>query len=120
MAGSREAAILAKTFKDKLTVYRKKRVKDPKTLQTLEEEVAVYESIPCALSQGSNSKPDRQEFHSEKQFESVLFTMPGIEMLDHDRAVVVTEAGQEFRGITGKTFGYISHGETPFSAEGLT
>lgn len=119
MAGNREAAILAKTFRDHLTVYRKKRVKDPETLQTLEKEVPVYEGIPCALSRGSNSKPDRQEFHSERQSESVIFTMPGVEMLDHDRAVVVTEAGQTFRGITGRTFGYISHGETPFSTEEL-
>lgn len=120
MAGNRETAILAKTFRDKLTVYRTKRVKDPETLQTLEKEVAVYEGIPCALSQGSNSKPDRQEFHSEKQFEAVIFTMPEIEMLDHDRVEVVTEAGQTFQGITGKTFGYVSHGETPFSMEALT
>lgn len=120
MAGNREAEILAKTFRDRLTVYRKKKVKDPKTLQTLEKEAAVYEGIPCALSKGSNNKPDRQEFHSEKQFESVIFTKPGIEMIDHDRAVVVTEAGQTFQGITGRTFGYISHGETPFSTEGLT
>lgn len=120
MAGNREAAILAKTFRDHLTVYRKKRVKDPETLQTVEKEAAIYESVPCALSRGSNSKPDRQEFHSEKQFDAVLFTMPGIEMLDHDRAVAVTEAGQTFQGITGRTFGYISHGETPFSTEGMT
>lgn len=119
MTGNREAAILAKTFRDQLTVYRKKRVKDPKTLQTVEQEEAVYESIPCALSQGSNSKPDRQEFHSERQFDAVLFTMPGVEMLDNDRAVAVTEAGQTFQGATGKTFGYISHGETPFSIEAL-
>ena len=120
MAGNREAAILAKTFRDKLTVYRKKKVKDPKTLQTIEKEVPVYESIPCALSKGSNNKPDRQEFHSEKQFEAVIFTVPGIEMLDHDRAEVVTEAGQTFHGLTGRTFGYASHGETPFAMESLT
>lgn len=120
MAGNREAKILAKTFRDRLTVYRKKKVKDPETLQTLEKDALVYEKLPCALSRGSNSKPDRQEFHSEKQFEAVIFTMPGIEMLDHDRAEVVTEAGQTFIGITGRTFGYISHGETPFSTEELT
>lgn len=120
MTGNGEAAILAKTFKDRMTVYRKKRVKDPKTLQTLEKEVSVYEGIPCALSKGSSSKPDRQEFHSEKQFEAVIFTMPGVEILNNDRVEIVTEAGQVFRGLTGRTFGYISHGETPFAMEGLT
>lgn len=100
-------------------MYRKKRVKDPKTLQTLEKDAIVYEGIPCALSQGSNSKPDRQEFHSEKQFESVIFTMPGVEMRNNDRVEIATEAGQVFQGLTGRTFGYISHGETPFAMDGL-
>lgn len=119
MAGKREAEILAKTFRDHLTVYRKKKIRDPETLQTLEKDVIVYEGIPCALSQGSSSKPDRQEFHSEKQFEAVIFTVPGVEMLNNDRAEVTTEAGQVFQGLTGRTFGYISHGETPFAMEGL-
>lgn len=119
MAGNREAGILARTFRDRLDVYRKRRVKDPKTLQTVEKEEPVYEGIPCALSKGSGNRPDRQEFHGERQFESVVFTMPGVEMLDNDRAVVRTEAGQEFHGVTGRTFGYVSHGETPFSTEGM-
>ena len=119
-AGNREAAILAKTFRDRLTVYRKKKEKDPETLETLEKDACIYEGIPCALSQGSNNSPQRQEFHSEKQFNAVIFTTPGMELLDNDRAEVVTEAGQAFRGITGKTFGYISHGETPFAVEDAT
>ncbi|MCM1192711.1 MAG: hypothetical protein NC389_09820 [Acetatifactor muris] len=120
MRGKREAEILAGTFRDQLTVYRKERAKDPETLQTLEKDVLIYEKIPCALSRGSSGRPDRQEFHSEKQFEAVIFTMPGAEMKDNDRAEIITEAGQAFKGITGKTFGYISHGETPFAAEELT
>ena len=120
MAGNQEAKILAKTFRDNLTVYRKKKTVDPKTLQTIEEEVPVYENMPCALSRGGNSRPDRQEFHSEKQFEAVIFAAPEIELLDHDRAVIMTEAGQEFEGLTGKTFRYASHGETPFALEAAT
>ena len=44
----------------------------------------------------------------------------GVELLDKDKAVIVTEAGQQFTGMTGRTFGYISHGETPFTAEDKT
>lgn len=120
MAGNREAKILAKTFRDHLTVYRKKKETDPESLQTIEKDMLVYENIPCALSQGGNSRPDRQEFHSEKQFEAVIFTIPGIELLDHDKAVVITEAGQMFEGVTGRTFRYVSHGETPFALEEAT
>lgn len=119
MRGKGEAEILAKTFRDKLTVYRKGKEKDPETLQTIEKNVLVYENLPCALSQGSSNRPDRQEFYSEKQFEAVIFTMPGVEMSDHDQVEIVTEAGQVFQGGTGKTFGYISHGETPFAVEEL-
>ena len=119
-AGAREAEILAKTFRDRLAVYRKTKEKDPETLETLEKDALIYENIPCALSRGSSNTPQRQEFHSEKQFNAVIFTPPGIELLDSDRAEVATEAGQLFHGITGKTFGYISHGETPFATEDAT
>lgn len=120
MVRNREAEILAKTFRDRLTVYRKQPVLDPKTQGTVERENKVYENISCALSQGSNSTPEKQEFHSETQRDMVIFTAPGIELSDNDRVVVITEAGQMFDGITGKTFGYISHGETPFKVEKIT
>lgn len=118
--GKQEAEILAKTLRDHLTAYRKQKVMDTETLQTLEKEILVYENIPCALSKGGNNRPDRQEFHSEKQFEAVIFAAPEIELLDHDRIVITTETGQVFDGITGKTFKYVSHSETPFAVESAT
>lgn len=120
MVRNRESELLARTFKDRLTVYRMELVRDPKTQGTVERESIVYEDIVCALSQGSNSTPEREEFHSDTQQSYVLFTMPGIELKDNDKAVVTTEAGQTFEGFTGRTFGYISHGETPFKTEKTT
>lgn len=120
MVRNREAGVLAKTFRDRMSVYRTRRVRDPETQGTVEKEVTVYEDIPCALSQKANDTPERQEFHSEKKRTHTVFTMPGVELLDKDKAVIITEAGQRFTGITGRTFGYISHGETPFTAEDKT
>ena len=120
MLKNREAQILAKTFRDHLSVYRKQKETDPQTLETVETESAVYEDISCALSQKANNTPERQEFYSETKRDHSIFTMPGVVLLDNDRAVVHTEAGQVFEGHTGKTFGYVSHGETPFSVEKIT
>ncbi len=120
MTGKREAGILAKTFRDRLTVHRRQKERDPDTQETVEKEYTVYENAACALSRNSSSTPERQEFHSETQREFTIFTMPGIELKDNDRAVITTETGQKFEGITGKTFAYASHGETPFAVEETT
>ena len=93
--------------------------KDPQTQESVELEEVVYKDVLCALSQSGNNKPDRQEFYSERQMGAVLFTPPGILLEDNDIAVVVTEAGQTVQGVIGRTFAYISHGETPLQTEGL-
>ena len=93
--------------------------RDPQTQESVELEEVVYKDVLCALSQSGNNKPDRQEFYSERQMGAVLFTPPGILLEDNDIAVVVTEAGQTVQGVTGRTFAYISHGETPLQTEGL-
>jgi len=67
MVRNREANVLAKTFRDQMSVYRTRRVRDPETQGTVEKEILVYEDIPCALSQKGNDTPERQEFHSEKK-----------------------------------------------------
>lgn len=120
MVRNREAKILQKTFRDHLSVYRKHLERDPKTQATVESETTIYENINCALSQGSNKVPERQEFHSATKRDYTIFTAPGIELLDNDRAVIHTEAGQIIEGTTGRTFCYGSHGETPFRVEEIT
>lgn len=101
-------------------MYRKQKETDPQTLATVEKESPVYEDIPCALSQKGNNVPERQEFYSETKRDYTIFTIPGVELLDNDRVVIHTQAGQNFEGFTGKTFGYVSHGETPFDVEKIT
>lgn len=118
--GRKEAEILEKTYRDRLTVCRSSLRTDPETRESMTVWEPVYEGIPCALSRASDSKPDRQEFHAEASWEMAIFTAPGVELVDNDRAEVETEAGQRFYGITGRTFGYVSHGETPFAAEQIT
>ena len=113
MRGKKEADLLQKTYHDRLTVVRKRLGRDPQTQESVEREEVVYKDVLCALSQSGNNKPDRQEFYSERQMGAVLFTPPGILLEDNDIAVVVTEAGQTVQGVTGRTFAYISHGETP-------
>lgn len=120
MARKKEAEILARTFQDRMSVYRKQMRINPETKESREVETLAYENVICALSQGSVSAPQRQEFHSEKQMGAVIFTPPGIFLEDNDRAVITTQAGQSFSGKTGKTFAYISHGETPFAPEAVT
>ncbi len=117
MRRNREAAVLAGTYRDSLTVTRKRMTVDPDTLESVETQYVVYDGIRCAYSQSGNGAPERLDFHSEKQMDSVIFTLPGVFLQDNDTAVVVTEAGQTFTGKTGHTFGYVSHGETPFAVE---
>lgn len=120
MRRNREAELLKKTFKDRMTVRRKRLKRDPDTHLSREEEEIIFENTPCGFSQSNNSTPERNDFHSEKQFDAVIFSPPGIYLKENDVITVTTEAGQVFTGTSGKTFAYISHGETPFTIEGKT
>lgn len=112
-----EKEILARTYKDSLTVYRSQMTIDEETKESITKEVLIYDSAKCALSLSNNSAPDREDFTSKVENEHKLFTMPDIEMLSGDKAVIVTEAGQLYEGITSKTHIYKSHGETTFKIE---
>lgn len=120
MKRNREEKILTETYHDNLTVYRKVPLKNPDTGETTESEVIVYENIRCALSNSSNNTPQKQEFYHEKQMNAVLFTEPYVFMIENDRVEILTETRQFFEGVTGRTFPYVSHGETPVSLEGMT
>lgn len=119
LRGRKEAEILARTFRDRLTVKRFRWAVNPQTQESEQVEEVVYDGIRCALSQSSNNQPERRENYSTADREAVLFTEPGIMLEDNDIAIVTTEAGPIYQGKTGRTFMYISHGETPFAAERL-
>lgn len=112
-----EAEILAQTYRDRMTVKRSVPETDPVTQESRMVLQVVYEEEPCALSQKSNNKPERQEAHSEASMEAVIFSRPSIFLEDNDVVELLTEAGQLLRGKSGKTFGYVSHGETTFYVE---
>lgn len=112
-----EAEILAKTYRDQMTVKRSVPETDPVTQESRMVMQVVYEREPCALSQKSNNKPERQEAHSEASMEAVIFSKPGIFLEDNDVVELRTEAGQLLQGKSGKTFGYVSHGESTFYVE---
>ena len=117
---NRESKILKETFRDQLTATRKQAGTDPDTQETVFQDVMVFENIPCALSNSSGDAPERTEKVSVQSRDMVIFTLPGVFLQANDKVTVTTEAGQIYKGRTGRTFGYISHGETPFLVEDLS
>lgn len=114
-----EAEILAQTYRDRMTVKRSIPEIDPETQESRMVLQTVYEEEPCALSQKTNNKPERKEAYSEASMEAVIFTRPGVLLEDNDVVELSTEAGQLLRGKSGKTFGYVSHGETIYYVDKL-
>lgn len=113
----RGAAILERTYQDRLTVARGEPAVDDSG-ESIRKDSTVYGNIPCALSKGTAGSLKREDGRRVSDAEHVIFAAPDIRMEDMDRAVIVTEAGQVFRGTCGRTFVYAgSHGETPFQIE---
>lgn len=117
-----EAKILEKTYLDRMTVTRKQPVIDEKSGETLLNDITVYEGAACGLSQSGASgvtAPSKDSGHNRytQSDNYTIFAMPKVLCQAGDRAVVVTSAGQTFRGITGKSFAYSSHSETAFKIE---
>ena len=111
------AEILRKTYRDRLTVLRGSPDVD-ESGESVRKETVVYDNVPCALSQNSTGSPKREDNRRVSDTEHVIFAAPDIRMVDMDRVMVTTEAGQVFRGRTGRTFVYAgSHGETPLYIE---
>lgn len=109
-----EAKILAQTYRDRMTVKRSVPEIDSETQESRMVLQTVYEEEPCALSQKTNNRPERKEAYSEASMEAVIFTRPGVYLEENDVVELQTEAGQQLRGMSGKTFGYTSHGESLF------
>ena len=112
------AEILRRTYRDKLTVVRGTPGVD-ESGESIRKETVVYDNVPCALSKGSSSLK-REDNRRASDAEHVVFAAPDIRMEEMDRVTVVTQAGQAYRGRSGRTFSYAgSHGETPFYIEGM-
>ncbi len=111
------AEVLRKTYRDKLTVVRGSPGVDGSG-ESVRKETVAYDNVPCALSQNSTGSPKREGGRRVSDTEHVIFAAPDIRMEEMDRVIVATEAGQVFRGRTGRTYSYAgSHGETPLYIE---
>lgn len=115
-----EAKILEKTYHDRLTVTRKTMCIDEETKESKYPDTVVYENIKCGLSNSTNKASSKEEYYHKLENEKMIFSPPGIEMQSNDCAVVITEMGQVWKGRTGKTFIYPSHGETELKLEEIS
>lgn len=113
----KESRILARTYYDRLDVYRNRLVKDPDTGESSMEERLVYSDAPCAFSMSSKNAAERGTIADEQSNENVIFADPGLQMNPNDRAVIRTASGQVYEGRTGRTFVIGSHGETNLKVE---
>lgn len=114
-----EAKILERTYKDRMSVSRSMAVQDENG-ESVWKPGRVYEDIPCALSKTSSSVPDKTDVRRTVANEMMIFAPPEVLLQDMDRVSIVTQAGQIFSGIAGRTVSYAgSHGETPMKTEGI-
>ncbi len=114
-----EAQILAKTYHDRLSVTRRQLATD-ESGESIMQDMDVYKDVPCALSGGSGSAAQREDGRRVSDKEMVIFAGPEILMKEMDQAVVRTQAGQVFRGVTGRTCSYAcSHSETVLRLESM-
>lgn len=116
-----EADILATTYCDLCTIYRKGNpAKDPDTRQTSQEMLLVVENLPCALSTPISGDINLSEGHGRYQSGYTLFCRPETDIQAGDK-VVATKVGRVFSLWAGRPFTYAgSHSEIPLSEEERT
>lgn len=114
-----EAKILATTYHDRMTVTRRRHVKNEKTHETEPQETVVYTDEMCALSLDGNNPPEKDSANSRHTVNSsyTIFSSPEIWCRAGDTAEIVTQKGQIYRGQTGRSMRYASHSETPLKVE---
>lgn len=113
-----EEKILAKTYKDAVSVYRLEHYMDPDTEESKEREVLVYDAEPCAISEVKSNVSTQNGITSSVEQDYVVFASPAIRMLDNDRVIIITAAGDRYIGRAGRTFVHaLSHGATEIKVE---
>lgn len=113
----KEKRILAKTYFDRMDVYRSLLTKDPDTGETMQDEVLLYENRPCALSVTSKDAPDTGTILGTVQNQNVIFSDPELICQENDRIILRAQSGQVYKGRTGMTYVAGSHGETVLKVE---
>ena len=113
----REAKTLAKTYYDRLDVYRYQLIKDGDSGETRQKKILVYKNQKFAVSMSGNEAPERGTVVDDSSSTYTLFTDPEIRMQENDLVVIRTFSGQIYEGRTGKTYVAISHGETSLKVD---
>lgn len=113
----KEKRILAKTYFDRVDVYRSRLTKDPDTGETLSGEWLLYENQPCALSVSNKDAPDSGTIVGTVLNQNVIFAAPELICQENDRILIRTESGQIYEGRSGMTYVAGNHGETSFKVE---
>lgn len=107
-----EKDILAKTYFDTATVYRKQATEDTNGISTLTYQI-VHNNIPCALSQKQLTTPTQNESNNYR-YDSLLFVDPTKTIKPGDKLVITIGANSDTRTMyAGEPFIYTSHQEVP-------
>lgn len=107
-----EKDILAKTYYDMATVYRKQPTEDANGI-TSNQYKLTHTAVSCALSKKQLSTTNQTESNNIK-YDSVLFLDPSILILAGDKIVVTIGANEQTRIMyAGEPFIYSSHQEVP-------
>ena len=97
-------------YTDTATIYRSAKTKNSVTGAMEFSHQAVYEKIPCKLSQYKDIYATRNERTQEITLDFRLTCDPAIEILEND-VVDVTHGGEIFKLIAGTSFNYPTHKE---------
>ncbi len=97
-------------YKDTATIYRSARTKNSVTGAMEFSHQAVYEKIPCKLSQYKDIYATRNERTQEITLDFRLTCEPEIEILENDFVEVLHE-GKIFKLVAGTSFNYPTHKE---------
>ncbi len=110
-----EKDILAKTYFDLATVYRKQPTEDEDNI-TSNAYIAVHQSIKCALSKKTLKATNQTDTSNNIEYESHLFLDPATLINAGDKIVIVIGANNESRTMyAGEPFIYSSHQEVPLT-----
>lgn len=107
---------IERTYRDRFQAERKKNLLEEETGITRQEYVPLPGTYPCGLSHGAGRGWRTSDHVGETQEAYTLFHAPELALLPGDRIKISTEAGQELSCVAGKSFRYVTHGETVLTA----
>jgi len=108
-----EKDILAKTYFDTATVYRKQPTEDADNISKLTYQ-PVHSNVPCALSKKTLKATNQTETSNNIEYEAHLFLDPGVLIKPGDKIIITIAANNESRIMyAGEPLVYSSHQEVP-------